>query len=281
MKYLSYDSGSGNGWGTLLENGTVADLTDLAPTLQALLESRGAPGEVEPPAGAARFKLDELTLLPPILAPRRILCIGLNYASHREETGRPATEHPAVFTRYPSSITGHEQTLKLPPESASYDFEGELAVVMGRRGRRIAEKDALTFVAGYSCFMDGTIRDWQMHTHQYTPGKNFDCSGAMGPWITSADHLPDPNAGLRLLTRVNGTLMQDAGTDQMIFKIPTLIAYISSFTTLEPGDVIATGTPGGVGFKRNPPVFLKDGDRVEVEIEGIGVLANTVRAERA
>ena len=212
--------------------------------------------------------------------PARILCIGLNYVAHREETGRRPTQHPTIFIRYPSSVVGNGEPLLLPPESASYDYEGELAVIIGHGGRRIPRARALEHVAGYSCFMDGSLRDFQLHTNQYAPGKNFDRSGAFGPWMVSAHEFGPPNGERRLCTRLNGTEMQAANTDQMIFPVDEIIAYISSFMTLAPGDVIATGTPGGVGFKREPPVFMRDGDRIEVEIDGIGVLTNPVVAEK-
>jgi len=277
---MSFERNGTLGWGADL-NGEISDLSQLAPDLKAALELGVLPRD----AAAARkqgtaVEQGGLNWLPPVPNPKRILCIGLNYVAHREETGRRPTEYPTIFTRYPSSIAGHGHTLLLPPESECFDFEGELAVVMGRQGRRIAQADALSHVAGYSCFMDGSIRDFQLHTGQYAPGKNFDRSGAFGPWLVSADEIHDPNGGHALVTRLNGDVVQQATTAQMIFPVPELISYISTFTTLEPGDVIATGTPGGVGFKRTPPLYLKDGDRLEVEIAGIGTLSNSISAEK-
>lgn len=227
----------------------------------------------------ADHALDAVELLPPVPDPARILCIGLNYAAHRDETGRPPTEHPTVFVRFPSSLVGHGQPIVVPTESPSHDWEGELAVVIGREGRRIPEAEAFDHVAGYSCFNDGSIRDYQHHTSQFTAGKNFDRSGSFGPWVVTADAAPDPTA-LRLVTRVDGEVVQDATTDLLLFPIPRLIAYLSTFTTLEPGDVIATGTPAGVGFRRDPPRFLRPGSVVEVEVGGVGTLVNPVVDER-
>ena len=222
--------------------------------------------------------LSEITYLPPIINPRKILCIGINYESHRIETGRDKAEHPVVFTRFATTLVGHEEPIVRPRVSERLDFEGELAVIIGREARHVKAERALEIVAGYACFNDASVRDWQRHTTQFTPGKNFDATGAFGPWMVTADEIPDPSQ-LQLSTRVNGERVQHASTSDMTFSVPELIEYISTFCTLEPGDVIATGTPGGVGDKRTPPLYLKPGDRVEVEIDKIGVLANPVEAE--
>ncbi len=278
MKFASFLQQNTPGWGALDGDG-IRDLRGIAPTLQAALAAGVLPGKLTEVAHAPLLPLSTLAWLPPVPDTRRIFCIGLNYVAHREETGRKPTDHPAVFMRFAPSVVGHNQPIILPPESDNFDFEGELAVVIGKPGRRVAESRALDHVAGYACFMDGSIRDWQLHTHQYTPGKNFDRSGAFGPWLVSADEVGDPNGALKLETRLNGALMQTTTTNQMIFPIPELINYISAFTQLEPGDVIATGTPGGVGFKRIPPVFMQAGDKVEVEIERVGLLHNPVQAD--
>ena len=210
---------------------------------------------------------------------RKILCVGVNYRPHIEEMGREVPDYPVVFTRFPSSLVGDGEDLVRPRVSEQYDFEGELAVVIGRMARHVQRADALDYVAGYCCFMDGSVRDWQRHTTQFTPGKNFEQSGAIGPMVAAAD-VPDPSE-LELTTRLNGAVMQQGRVAELVFDIPTLIAYCSTFTVLQPGDVIATGTPGGVGAARTPPVWLKSGDVVEVEISQIGVLRNPVRDEDA
>jgi 2-keto-4-pentenoate hydratase/2-oxohepta-3-ene-1,7-dioic acid hydratase in catechol pathway len=209
----------------------------------------------------------------------RILCVGVNYRPHIEEMGRQIPEYPVVFTRFPSSLVRNGEALIRPRISEQFDFEGELAVVIGQAAHRVPRERALEVVGGYCCFMDGSVRDWQRHTMQFTPGKNFDRSGAIGP-LTPADAVPDP-AALLLTTRLNGQVMQEGAVCDLVFDIPFLIEYCSSFMALRPGDVIATGTPGGVGAARNPPVWLKDGDVVEVDIPGVGVLTNPVRDEVA
>ena len=207
----------------------------------------------------------------------KILCVGVNYRPHIEEMGREVPEYPVVFVRFPESLVRDGEAIIRPEVSKQFDFEGELAVVIGRTARRVGRERALDYVAGYCCFMDGSVRDWQRHTMQFTPGKNFDRSGAIGPMVPASD-IPDP-AILELTTRVNGEVMQRGKVADLVFDIPTLIEYCSTFTTLQPGDVIATGTPGGVGAARKPPVWLVDGDRVEVKISHIGTLQNPVRDE--
>jgi 2-keto-4-pentenoate hydratase/2-oxohepta-3-ene-1,7-dioic acid hydratase in catechol pathway len=194
------------------------------------------------------------------------------------ETARDKTEHPTVFTRFATTLVGHDEPIVKPSVSDRLDYEGELAVIIGKPARHVKASRALDIIAGYACFNDASVRDWQRHTTQFTPGKNFDATGAFGPWMVTADEIPDPT-NLELLTRVNGETVQHANTRDMIHSIPRLIEYISTFCTLEPGDVIATGTPGGVGDKREPPLYLRPGDVVEVEIEKIGVLRNPIEAE--
>ena len=278
MKFASFLQRNTPGWGAV-DGATVRDLRQLAPSLRAALAAGSLPRAPAEVAAAPLLPLSELTLLPPVPDTARIFCIGLNYVAHREETGRKPTDHPVIFARFAPSVVGHNQPVILPRESTDFDFEGELGVVIGKAGRRIAEARALEHVAGYACFMDGSIRDWQSHTHQYIPGKNFDRSGAFGPWLVSADEIGDPNGGLKLETRLNGQVVQTTTTDLMIFPVPVVINYLSAFTQLEPGDVIATGTPGGVGFKRTPPLFMKVGDKIEVEIERVGLLSNVVHAD--
>ncbi len=227
---------------------------------------------------AKSFALNSVRLLPPIPAPDKIICVGINYVGHREETGRAESAYPAIFVRFADSQIGSLAPIVRPRISHALDFEGELAVIIGGGGRYIERERALEHVAGYSCYNDVSVRDWQRHTHQFTPGKNFPNTGAFGPWLVTADEIPDPGK-LLLTTRLNGDTVQHARTADMIFSVPEIIAYVSSFTKLTPGDVIATGTPGGVGFKRTPPLYLKAGDEVAVEISLIGTLRNCVIEE--
>ncbi|QEH80019.1 fumarylacetoacetate hydrolase family protein [Sphingomonas sp. C8-2] len=211
--------------------------------------------------------------------PGRIFCIGLNYADHARETGQAIPEQPTIFSRFGSSIVGPEAPIILPRVSSHLDFEAELAVVIGKPGRHIAIGDALDHVAGYSCFNDGSIRDYQLRTPQWTIGKNFDRSGSLGPALVTADALPVGASGLAIRTRLNGEEVQSSSTAELIFGVPRLIATLSEAVELQPGDVIATGTPSGVGLARKPPLWMKDGDVCEVEIEAIGTLRNVIRAE--
>lgn len=241
--------------------------------LRALL-SADATGELAHPAGAS-VSLDAVTLLPPVPNPEKIICIGLNYMGHIKETGREKPTHPSIFTRYPQSLVGHGQPIVRPKVSEKFDYEGEFTVIIGKAGRGIAPEAALDHVAGYTCLNDGSIRDFQRHTTQFWGGKNFDRSGSMGPWMVTPDDLGDPSLP-RLETRLNGAVMQATSVGDLAFSIPELIVYVSTITELYPGDVIATGTPSGVGLFRDPPVFMKPGDRIEVEISGIGTLSNPV-----
>ena len=228
---------------------------------------------------AARLALADLTLLPPIPTPPKILCVGLNYKAHAAETGHDLPEYPIIFPRWPTSFVGHGQPIHCPPESYRYDYETELTAVIGKGGRRIPLENALDHVVGYSLANDGSLRDYQSKSSQWAMGKNFDRSGAWGPEIVTRDELPAGASGLHLQCWVNGEIRQDSRTDDLIFDIPRLVHEISVVMTLEPGDIILTGTPSGVVLGRNPRVWLKDGDLVEMEIEGIGRLANRVVLE--
>jgi 2-keto-4-pentenoate hydratase/2-oxohepta-3-ene-1,7-dioic acid hydratase in catechol pathway len=283
MKLLSYTQDTRAGWGVLADGGGVIDGLALTGGRYGSVREvlRGdALDEVARLASAAPagLDLDRVRLLPVIPDPGKILCVGLNYEAHRRETNRAPTGEPTLFLRVASSQLGHGDAIVVPPESDKVDYEGEIAIVIGRAGRRIAQADAWRHIAGYAPYNDVSVRDWQQHTTQWTPGKNFDATGAFGPWMVTRDEIPDGEE-LSLVTRLNGQVMQEATTAQLIFDIPRLVHYASRFATLEPGDVIVTGTPGGVGFKRNPPVFLRDGDVVEVEVGGVGCLRNPVRAE--
>ncbi|MDT7935016.1 MAG: fumarylacetoacetate hydrolase family protein [Sphingomonadaceae bacterium] len=228
--------------------------------------------------GGAELALAEVELLPVIPDPAKLFCVGLNYELHRQETGRTAVGHPTIFTRFADTLAAAGQPIVRPRVSAMLDYEGELAVIVGRGGRHIAQADALTHVAGYACFNDASVRDWQNHTHQYTPGKNFPATAPFGPTLVTPDEVGELGPQ-RITTRLNGRTVQDAHLGDMIFPVPVVIAYLSTFTPLAPGDVIAMGTPGGVGFKRDPQLFMQPGDTVEVEIERVGLLRSTVVAE--
>jgi 2-keto-4-pentenoate hydratase/2-oxohepta-3-ene-1,7-dioic acid hydratase in catechol pathway len=250
------------------------------PDLKALIADGAiAEAAAEVKKGKPEHRLDTVTFLPVIGRPEKIFCVGLNYEEHRVESGREPTEKPAIFTRSANTQVGHRQPLILPRESTMLDYEGEIAVIIGKGGRRISEADSWGHIAGYACYNDGSVRDWQRHTPQWTPGKNWVGTGGFGPWMVTADEIP-PKTILTLVTRLNGKEMQRATTDMMIHSIPRQIAYLSTFTDLVPGDVIVTGTPGGVGTRRNPPVYMKDGDTVEVEVDKVGVLVNPVKAEK-
>ena len=254
-------------------------LGDRAPDLRSLIAQKmtGAAADALK-ANAATLNFDDLELLPVIPNPDKILCVGLNYKDHLAESGRASTELPAIFLRVPSSQVAHGQAILRPAESHRLDYECEIAVIIGEGGRRIKEADAWGHIAGYSCYNDGSIRDWQNHTTQWTAGKNYFKTGGFGPWMVTADEIK-PGQRLNVSTRLNGVELQNSHTDLMIHSIPKLIAYISTFTPLLPGDVIVTGTPGGVGNKRTPQLFMKAGDVVEIEVDAVGVLRNTIKDE--
>lgn len=281
MKFVTFQAGKSASYGAVIGDGVVdlgKRLGKKYPTLRAALKA-GALAELVKVATAARkadLPLKKIKYLPVIPDAKKIICVGLNYKDHRAETGNKETPHPTLFLRMAASQVGHGQALIKPRESDKLDWEGELAVIIGRKGCRIPREKAMRHVAGYSCYHDGSVRDFQRHTTQFTPGKNFAGTGGFGPWMVSADEIKDISKET-LITRVNGVVKQQAGIDLLIFDIPTLIAYISTFIPLEGGDVIVTGTPGGVGAARTPPEFLKPGDVTEIDISGVGVLRNVVK----
>jgi 2-keto-4-pentenoate hydratase/2-oxohepta-3-ene-1,7-dioic acid hydratase in catechol pathway len=279
MRLTSYRTAMFSSWGVVTDDGLVdvgRALDGRFPTLRSALDA-DALAEVAAFARDRRadHALDAVTFDPVIPSPDKVLCVGVNYVAHRLETGREAVPYPTLFTRFANTLVGHGGALIRPRVSSQLDYEAEMAVIIGRRGRYIARESALDHVAGYACFNDASVRDWQRHTSQFTPGKNFAATGALGPWMVTRDELPDPSK-LEVSLRLNGDEMQHSTTDLLIFDVPALLEYISSFTELVPGDVIATGTPGGVGWKRDPPVFMRHGDVVEVEVRGVGVLRNRV-----
>ena len=282
MKLLSFRHQERESWGAVKGDGIV-DLGEAAgggfPSLAAALAT-GALDSLRAQVEAAQpsIALDRISYLLPVPRPDKILCVGYNYALQVDGMGQAPQEFPNIFLRVPSSLAAHGQAIIAPRDSAEFDYEGELAVVIGRRGRHIPQADALGHVAGYTVLNDGSARDWQRRASQVVPGKNFFASGAMGPWIVTAEEVPDPSS-LKLTTRLNGETVQSGGTGEMIFSIPFLIGYISTFTWLEPGDVITTGSPGGSGATRKPPLWLKPGDDLEIEISAIGTLRNRVEAE--
>jgi 2-keto-4-pentenoate hydratase/2-oxohepta-3-ene-1,7-dioic acid hydratase in catechol pathway len=285
MKLLSFVIKGRPSYGVIKDNGVVDLGSRLAvegcASLRQLLEANQL-ADAETLAASAHpdHALDEITFAPVIPDPGKIICVGLNYRDHVAESGRTVTEKPALFARFACSQVGHLQALVKPRVSDDFDYEGELAVVIGKEGRHVPASDALAHVAGYACYNEGSIRDWQRHTSQFLAGKTFAESGSFGPWLVTTDEIPDPSK-LTLQTRLNGEVVQDTTTDLMIAPVPELIAYISTICPLAPGDVIVTGTPGGVGAKRIPPLWMRPGDSVEVEISGIGVLRNEIVAEPA
>jgi len=283
MKLLSYLHQGNASWGALESGDRIIDLKHAAPTLREALgqfDIEGIRTRLSSSDRKVQLCLDEVKLLPVVPDPQKIVCIGLNYEAHRLEAKRAETKHPTLFPRWPTSQTAHGADIPLPPESTQLDFEGEIALIIGKDGRRISTEDAWSHIAGYAPYNDASIRDWQYHTTQWGAGKNFDGTGAFGPWMMTRDEIEDGQR-LELVTRLNGEEVQRGHTDQLIFSIPVLINYISTVMTLVPGDVIVTGTPAGVGVKREPPLFMKAGDRIEVEVIGLGHLENRVAADAA
>jgi len=282
MRFASYEQqghrgialAEGDHWRGL----TAADAA-FPGTLQQLVQAGGGAltRAAEVLAAAPVVDLAAVKLLPPLSAPEKIICIGLNYFDHSTESGFKQPDYPTIFGRFNSSLVAHGAPILRPALSDQLDYEGELVAVIGKTARQVSEAAALDHVAGYSIFNDASIRDYQFKSPQWTPGKNFDDTGAFGPWFVTADELPAGCAGLKLETRLNGQVVQEASISDMVFSVATLVSILSSFLTLKPGDVIVTGTPSGVGLARKPPLWMKAGDVCEVEIEGIGVLSNPIR----
>jgi 2-keto-4-pentenoate hydratase/2-oxohepta-3-ene-1,7-dioic acid hydratase in catechol pathway len=287
MKLLSFIHQGRETWGALVGSDAIVDLGKAMPQYPTLTDYIASGAYLKASADVANkpadVKLANITFLPVIPKPEKIVCAVRNYMDHHQEVlaagmQRELSEEPPIFLRVWRSQVAHGQPIVCPKVSASLDWEGELAVIIGKEGRNIAEADAFDHVAGYSCYNDGSIREWQFHAKQIASGKNFESTGGFGPWMVTADEIA-PNQQLKLVTRLNGEVVQSSHTGHMIFSIAKLISYASAIFTLVPGDVIATGTPAGVGWSRKPAWFMKPGDVCEVEIEGIGTLVNPITAQ--
>ena len=285
MKFVTYRSGKESRLG-VLDGDQVVDLNQAVPQIDAdplrALESGAdllAAAKQALASQTPRLALASLTLASPVPRPGKIICLGLNYFDHAKEGGRDKPEYPWFFFRGATSLIAHGEPSIRPRVSERFDYEAELAVVIGKKARHISQADALSCVFGYTCFNDISVRDYQKKTPQWTIGKNFDATGGFGPVLVSADELPPGATGLRIQSRLNGQVMQDANTDDMIWGVAETIALLTECLTLEPGDVIAMGTPAGVGQARTPPVWMKHGDTIEIEIDRVGLLSNPVRDE--
>ncbi|MEZ5564285.1 MAG: fumarylacetoacetate hydrolase family protein [Gammaproteobacteria bacterium] len=278
MKLATFHDAETTNWGLVQRSGVQLapdSVRSRWPGLRELLAAGAMQQASSLLADAPLRSLSAIRFSALLPQPSRILCVGVNYLAHIQEMGRKVPDFPTVFTRHPDTLVGHGESIVRPHISTAFDYEGELAVVIGKAGRYIKAGEALDHVAGYTCLLDGSVRDWQMHTTQFTPGKNFPATGSCGPWLVTVDEIPDPSR-LHLQTRVNGEVVQEAPLSDLCFDVRRIIEYCSSFCTLRPGDIIATGTPSGVGYARKPQRWLTPGDLVEVEISQIGVLRNEV-----
>jgi len=288
MKYVSFTHEKKHKFG-IIKDKTIYDLTthfenyrqglEWVPNLKrAIMQDKISEFNKLDFSELPSINYDDVELSPVIPNPGKILCVGLNYENHRAETKRPDSKYPTIFTRFPESQVGHDQAMICPKSSERFDYEGEMAIIIGMDGRYISKDDSMNHVIGYSCYNDGSVRDWQRHTSQFTPGKNFNKTGGFGPFMLTADEVDDYKE-FKIQTRLNGQVMQDASLADLIFSIPEIIEYCSGFTELKAGDVIVTGTPGGVGDRREPPVYMTDGDIAEVEISNLGILKNHIIKE--
>ncbi len=281
MRWLSFERDGAVSFGYITSDGEgVVDLgarSEFA-TLREAIEAdalAGLPGQYGDQADLA---LDGLTFAPTITDPKKILCVGLNYKAHQEETGRGGEGVPTIFARFAAAQVAHNQPMIKPRESDTLDFEGEIAMIIGKGGRRISRANAMEHVAGFGIYNDGSVREYQRHTSQFTPGKNFTATGGFGPWMMTKDEIGDLSQ-MELTTRLNGEVMQNAKAELLVHGFEELIEFCSTFIDLEPGDVIVTGTPGGVGAARKPPVFMQHGDEIEIEVTPIGKLVNPIISE--
>ncbi len=282
MRWLTFKTARHRSYGYLSADGQAVIDVGMRSDAPADLKAALAADALEILAGSGsaspEYKLNQIEFEPPIPNPDKILCVGLNYKAHQEETGRGGEGVPTIFVRFGNAQVGHEQPMLRPRESESLDFEGEIALVIGSAGRRISQAQAMAHVAGVSIYNDGSVRDFQRQTSQFTPGKNFMGTGGFGPWIVTADEIDDWNA-LELTTRLNGEVMQHATSNMLVHGFAEIIEYCSTFTELVPGDVLVTGTPGGVGAARTPPIFMDEGDVIEVEVKPIGILRHRVAVD--
>lgn len=281
MRVLSFKRDGRGSYGLINDDGVIdagARLSNEFVDLRALLQAGALDRLRELESEPADCAADDIEYLSVVPNANKILCVGINYMGHIKETGREPPEYPVLFPRFADSFTGHHQALIRPRVSEDFDYEGELAVIIGKTARHVSRENALEYVAGYSCCNEGSVRDYQFHTIQFTAGKNFHHSGGLGPWMVTTDEQNDPTQ-FHLQTRLNGDVLQDSSVDDLCFDIPQLIEYCSIWTPLEPGDILVTGTPGGVGRVRKPPIWMKPGDVVEIDISGVGVLRNTIADE--
>ncbi len=281
MKFVSFLQNNQAKFG-ISDGKNITDLTGKingSNTLKELISDKAIQKAKEyAEKNPGNISIEKIEYLPVIPNPGKIICVGLNYSEHVKETGRTVEQNPVIFLRVPESQTAHKQPIQRPKVSTSLDYECEMAVIMGEGGKHIKTEDALKHIVGYSCYNECTVREWQQHTRQFGMGKNFEKTGSFGPYMVLAENIPDYTK-LKIQTRLNGKVMQDAKLSQLIFDIPTLISYVSKAVPWRAGDVLVTGTPGGVGFKRKPPIFMKEGDQVEVEISEIGILSNIIKDE--
>ncbi len=278
MRWLTFSHASRVSFGYITSDGQgVVDVgaRGAYPDLKAVIADDALAETAQSLGDEADVALSGIEYLPTIPNPSKILCVGLNYKAHQEETGRGGEGFPTIFVRFANAQMGHEQPMIRPLESQTLDFEGEIALIIGHSGRRISRQDALSHVAGFGIYNDGSVREYQRQTSQFTPGKNFNATGGFGPWLMTPDEIGDLDK-LEITTRLNGEVMQNAQASLLVHGFAELIEYCSTFTELIPGDVIVTGTPGGVGAARKPPVFMDEGDVIEVEVKPIGTLRNTV-----
>ena len=282
MKFVSFLQNNQAKFG-ISDGKNITDLTGKingSNTLKELISDKAIQKAKEyAEKNPGNISIEKIEYLPVIPNPGKIICVGLNYSEHVKETGRTVEQNPVIFLRVPESQTAHKQPIQRPKVSTSLDYECEMAVIMGEGGKHIKTEDALKHIVGYSCYNECTVREWQQHTRQFGMGKNFEKTGSFGPYMVLAENIPDYTK-LKIQTRLNGKVMQSAKLSQLIFDIPSLISYVSKAIPWRAGDVLVTGTPGGVGFKRKPPIFMKEGDQVEVEISEIGILSNIIKDEK-
>ena len=281
MRWLSFERDGGVSFGYITSDGegvVDAGARSAFASLREAIAADALASLADQCGDSADLALAEVSFAPTITDPKKILCVGLNYKAHQEETGRGGEGVPTIFARFAAAQVAHNKPMIRPKESNTLDFEGEIAMIIGRGGRRIPQANWLDHVAGFGIYNDGSVREYQRHTSQFTPGKNFHATGGFGPWMMTLDEIGDP-LQMELTTRLNGEVMQNATADLMVHGFAELIEFCSTFIELEPGDVIVTGTPGGVGAARKPPVFMDDGDLIEIEVSPIGVLSNPVVGE--